>query len=124
MLDQLHSINQAAEILAGSVGTPQEQLAKGFKAFRQATIFSDDWPVESWERYDCICNTLLAGGTWQKTIDSMDLKTASECTTQISEAMKDLAADVELFRSHLVILPLATTPLSTLDLSGSCEGTP
>jgi hypothetical protein len=124
MLDQFHSINQAAGIVAGTVGTPQERLAKGFRAFRRATIFSNDWPVALWEKYDCICNTLLAGGTWQKTIDSMDLKTASECTTQISEAMKDLAADVELFRSHLVILPLATTPLSTLDLSGSCEGTP
>lgn len=122
MLDQFHSINQAAEIVAGTMGTPQERLAKGFRAFRRATIFSNDWPVSLWEKYNCICDALLAGGTWQKTIDSMDLKTASKCATQISNAMKDLAADVELARNQLVILPPATTPLSDLNLLGSCEG--
>jgi hypothetical protein len=121
MLDQFHTITQSAEILVGTVGTPQDRLAKGFKAFRRATIFSDDWPVALWEKYNCICDTLLAGGTWRKTIDRMDLKTASECVTQISTAMKDLAVAVELARSHVVILPLATTPLSVLDLSGSSE---
>ena len=79
MLDQFQSINQAAEIVAGPMGSPQERLAKGFKAFRRATVASDDWSAESWEKYDCICSTLLAGGTWQKTIDRMDLKTANEC---------------------------------------------
>jgi len=123
VLDQFHSINRAAEILVGTVETPQERLAKGFKAFRRATIFSNDWPTQLWEKYDCICNTLLANGTWQKTIDSMDLKTASECATQISKAMKDLAVAVELARSDSVVRPPATTPLSVLDLSGSCEGT-
>jgi hypothetical protein len=123
MLDQLHGINQAAEILVGTVETPQERLAKGFKAFRRATLFSNDWPMQLWEKYDCICNTLLANGTWQKTIDSMDLKTASECATQISQAMKDLAVAVKLARSHVVILPPATTPLSVLDVSGSSERT-
>ena len=112
MLDQFHSITQAAEILVGTVGTPQERLAKGFKAFRRATIFSNDWPVGLWEKYNCICDTLLAGGTWQKTIDRMNLKTASECATQISKAMKDLAVAVELAGSHVAILPPATTPLS------------
>ena len=120
MLDQFHSINQAAEILVGTVGTPQERLAKGFTAFRRATIFSNDWPVQLWEKYDCICNTLLGNRTWQKTIDSMDLKTASECATQISKAMKDLAVAVEVARSHLVIRTPANTPLSVLDC---CEGT-
>ena len=123
MLEQFHSINQAAEILVGTVGTPQERLAKGFRAFRRATIFSNDWPVALWEKYNCICDTLLAGGTWQKTIDRMDLKAASECATQISKAMKDLAVAVKLARSHLVIVPPATTPLSDLNLLGSCEGT-
>ena len=119
MLDQVHSIIQSAEILVGIVGTPQERLTKGFKAFRRATIFSNDWPVGLWEKYNCLCGTLLAGGTWQKTIDKMDLKAASECATQISKAMKDFAVAVELARSHVVILSLATTPLSVLDLSGS-----
>ena len=123
MLDQFQSIIQAAEILADTVGTPQQRLAKGFKAFRRATISSNDWPVDLWERYDCICNTLLAGGTWQKTIDRMDLKTAGECATQISKAMTDLAFAVEFARSHVVILPPATTPLSLSDLSGSAERT-
>jgi hypothetical protein len=100
MLDQYHSITQAAGIVAGTAGSPQERLAKGFKAFRRATILSNDWPVELWEKYDCICNTLLAGGTWQRTIDKMDLKAASECGAQISKAMKDLAVDVELARRH------------------------
>ena len=119
MVDQFHSIKQAAEILVGTVGTPQERLAKGFKAFRRATIFNKDWPVALWEKYNCICNTLLAGGTWQKTLDRMDLKTASECATQISRAMKDLAVAVELARRHIVILAPATTPLSVLDPSES-----
>lgn len=123
MLDQFQSINQAAEILVGTVGTPQERLAKGFKVFRQATLVSNDWPVALWERYDCICDTFLAGGTWQKTIDGMDLKTASRCATHISKAMKDLAVAVKLARSHLVIRSPATTPLSVFDPSGSCEGT-
>ena len=105
MLDQCQSINQAAEILLGTVGTPQERLAIGFKAFRKATLISSDWPVALWEKYNRICETLLAGGTWQKTIDRMDLKTASECATQISEAMKDLAVAVELARSQ-VLIPL------------------
>ena len=121
MLDQFHSINQAAEILAGTVGTPQERLAKGFKAFRRATILSNGWPAAVWEKYDCICSTLLAGGTWQKTIDRMDLKTASECAAQTSKAMKDLAVAVKLARSHVVIPPPATAPLSVVDLSGSPE---
>ncbi len=96
MLDQVRSIIQAAEILVDTVGSPHERLANGFKAFRRATIFSDDWPVGLWEKYNCICDTLLAGGTWQQTIGRMDLKTASECATHISWAMKDLAVAVEL----------------------------
>lgn len=123
MLDQFHSIIQAAEIVVGTVGTPQQRLAKGFKAFRLATIFSKDWSAELWEKYDCICNTLLAGGTWQKTIDRMNLTTASDSATQISEAMKDLAVAVELARSQVVILPPATTPVSVLDLSKGPERT-
>ena len=112
MLDQAYDINHAAEIVAGTVGTPQERLAKGFKAFRQATIFSSDWPVELWEKYNGICDTLLAGGTWQKTIGRMDLKTASQCAMQISEAMKDLAVAVELARS---------TDFASDDYSTSCR---
>jgi hypothetical protein len=100
MLDQFHSIVHAAEMLVGTVGTPQERLAKGFKAFRQATLFSNDWPVELWEQYNGICETLLAGGTWQKTIARMDLETASECATHISKAMKNLAVAVEVARRH------------------------
>ena len=112
MLNQVHSIVQAAEIVVGTVGTPQERLAKGFKAFRQATMLSNDWPVTLWEKYNGICDTLLAGGTWQKTIDRMDLKTASQCATQISKAMKDLAVGVKLAHRHVVIRPRATIPLS------------
>lgn len=99
MLDQVRSIVQAADMLVGRVGTPQERLAKGFTAFRQAAIFSQDWPVDVWEKYNCICETLLAGGTWQKTIGRMGLQAASECATQISRAMNDLAVAVELARS-------------------------
>lgn len=121
MLDQVHSIVQAAKILADTVGSPHERLAKGFKAFRRATIFSDDWPVGLWEKYNCICETLLAGGTWQQTIGRMDLKTASECATHISKAMKDLAVAVEIARSDVGILPPAIAPLSVLDLSGNSE---
>jgi len=123
MLDQFHSILQAAEMSIDTVGTPQERLAKSFRAFRRATVFNNDWPAELWEKYNCICDTLLAGGTWQKTIDRMDLKTASECATQVSTAMKDLAAAVERARSHVAIPPPAITPLSVLDLSGSPERT-
>jgi hypothetical protein len=96
LLDQVHRIIQAAEILTGAVGTPQERLAEGFKAFRRATISSNAWSVALWEQYNDICGTLLAGGTWQKTIGRMDLKTASECASQVSKAMRDLALAVEL----------------------------
>lgn len=123
MVDQVRSIIQAAEMLVGTVGTPQERLAKGFTAFRQAAIFSEDWPVDVWEEYNCICGTLLAGGTWQKTIGRMGLKTASECAIQICEAMKDLAVAVQLARSRLAILPPATTSTSVLEMSGSSERT-
>ncbi len=123
MLDQCQSINQAAEILLGTVGTPQERLAIGFKAFRKATLISSDWPVALWEKYNGICETLLAGGTWQKTIDRMDLKTASECATQISEAMKDLAVAVELARSQVLIPPPTPSPQSVLDPPACSEGT-
>jgi hypothetical protein len=109
MLDQCHSINQAAEIVVGPVGSPHERLVNGFRAFRRATIASDDWPVDLWAKYDCICNTLLAGGTWQKTIDRMDLKTANECATPISNAMKGLADDMKRAMSHPAIRPSATT---------------
>ena len=68
MLHQFYNINHAAEILVGAVGTPQERLAKGFKAFRRATTSSNDWPLALWEKYNSICDTLLAGGSWQKTI--------------------------------------------------------
>jgi hypothetical protein len=112
MFDQVHSILQAAEILVSTVGTPNERLAKGFKAFRQATIFSDDWPGALWDKYNCICDTLLAGGTWQRTIGRMDTSTACECATRISKAMKDLAAAVEIARIHAPFLSSATTPLS------------
>lgn len=123
MVDQVHGIKQAADIVVGTVGTPQERLAEGFKAFRRATMFCTDWSVELWEKYNCICETLLAGGTWQKTIGRMDLETASECATEISQAMKDLAVAVGLARRHVVIPPPATTPLSVADLSGSSERT-
>jgi hypothetical protein len=93
MLAQVHSIIQAAELLVGTVGSPQERLAKGLKAFWRATIFGNDWPVELWKRCNCICDSVSACGTW--TMDRMDLKTARECATQLSKAMKDLAVAVE-----------------------------
>lgn len=114
MLDQFHSIVQAAEILVGSVGSPHERLAKGFKAFRQATIFSNDWPVELWEKYNGICETLLAGGTWQKTIARMDLETASQCATHISKAMKNLAVAVDVARKR-AMAPDSTVPLKPVE---------
>jgi hypothetical protein len=98
MLDQFHAIVQAAEMLVVSVGTPHERLAKAFKALRQATLFSNDWPVELWDKYNGICETLLAGGTWQKTIAGMDLETARECGTRLHKAMKSLAVAVEAAR--------------------------
>lgn len=123
MLDQVHSILQAAEILVDSVGTPQERLAKGFKAFRRATILSTDWSAALWEKYDFICDILLAGGTWQKTIAGMDPKTASECASQVSEVMKDLAIAVAVARNKAVLLPSATTPQSVSAPSGNPERT-
>jgi hypothetical protein len=119
MSEQVHNILEAAKTLVGTVGTPQERLAKGFKAFRQATISSNDWSGALWEKYNCICDTLLAGGTWQKTIDRMDLKTACQCATQISKAMKKLAIAVEFARRPVVIPAPITTSLAALDLSGS-----
>jgi hypothetical protein len=72
MVDQVHGIIQAAKTLLSTVGTPHERLAKGSKAFRQATIFSSHWSRALWDKYNGICDTFLAGGTWQKTIGGMD----------------------------------------------------
>ncbi len=122
MTDQIHSIVQAAEIVAAGEGTPQERLAQGFKAFRRATVASSEWPVELWEKYDCICDRLLAGGTWQKTIDRMDPQTAGECTAHVSKAMKAFAAAVEGVRNHAALSHGAVASARDLNLLESSEG--
>lgn len=124
MTDQIHSIVQAAEIVGGGEGTPQERLAQGFKAFRRATVASSDWPVELWEKYDCICDTLLAGGTWQKTIDQMDPQTAGECTAHVSKAMKAFAAALESVRNHTARSQRAVVQVCDVSLLESLERTP
>ena len=118
MSDQVDNIIEAAKILVGAVGTAQERLAKGFRAFRQATLLSSDWSVVSWEKYNGICDILLAGGTWQKTIGRMDEKTASQCAAQVSQAMKDLAVAVEFARNaHSASDNHSTVPLSCREVS-------
>jgi hypothetical protein len=117
MLDQFNRITQAAEILSGTFGTPQDRLVKGFKAFYRATIVSDDWPAHLWEKYNNICETLLAGGTLQKTVDGMNPKSAGECSKQVAQDMKDLAAAVELVRTQRMIPPSVIAPLPSLDTS-------
>jgi hypothetical protein len=112
MLNQFHSITQAAEILTGPLGTPQERLVRGFKAFWRATIVNNDWPPDLRDKYDGICDIALAGGTLQKTADRMDSQAAGECATQLSKSMKDLGVAVELARTRVVTPALATTSLS------------
>jgi hypothetical protein len=115
MLDQFNRITQAVEILNGTCGTPQERLVKGFKAFYRATIVSDDWPAHLWDKYNGICETVLAGGTLQKTADRMDLKTASQCARQVASDMTDLAAAVELARTQRAVTPPVIAPLPSQD---------
>jgi hypothetical protein len=114
MLDQFNSIAQAAEMLVGRDGTPHERIAKGFSALRRATMFNNDWSVELWEKYNCICNTLLAGGTWQRTIARMDTATASKCATHIYREMKNLAFSVEVARRH-AMAPHFGVPLEPVE---------
>lgn len=117
MLDQFNRITQAVEILNDTTGTPQERLIKGFRAFYQATIVSDDWPADLWEKYNGICETLLTGGTLQKTVDGMNLETAGECSNQVAKDMTDLAAAVEVVRAHRANPRPITAPLPGLDTS-------
>ncbi len=117
MLDQFNRITEAADILSGISGTPQERLVKGFKAFYRATIVSDDWPAHLWEKYNDICETLLAGGTLQKTVDGMNLKIAGECSKKVAKDMTDLAAAVEIVRNQRVIPHSIIAPLPSLDAS-------
>jgi hypothetical protein len=112
MLDQFTRITQAAEIMNGASGTPQERLVRGFKAFYRAIIVSEDWPAHLWDQYNSICELVLAGGTLQKTADRMDLKTASECAERVATEMIDLAAAVDLARTHQLIPPPAVAPLA------------
>jgi hypothetical protein len=111
MLDQCHRIIQAAEIVNGVSGTPQERLVRGFKAFYRATIVSGDWPGHLWDQYNGICEVVLAGGTLQKTADRMDLNSANECVKRVASQMTDLAAAVELARTQQVIPPPVVIPL-------------
>jgi hypothetical protein len=128
MLDQFHRINQAAEILNGASGTPQERLVRGFKAFYRAIIVSEDWPAHLWDQYNGICELVLAGGTLQKTANRMDLKTAGECAKRVATEMTDLAAAVDLVRaqrliSRPVVAPLAgqdDSPASPAEWTGMC----
>ena len=52
MLNQFHLITQAAEILDGTTGAPQERLVKGFKASCRATIANEDWPASVWSVFN------------------------------------------------------------------------
>lgn len=124
MLDQFESIVQAAQIVAGDRGTPQQRLAEGFRAFRRATRSSGDWPAPLWEKYDEICHLLLARGSWQKTLDGMDAETANECAARVSHAMNDLATAVELARTDAMIHPRRAVGRPTSDLSASFRSSP
>lgn len=115
MLDQFNRITQAIEILNGTTASPQERLVKGFKAFYRATIVSEDWPAHLWDKYNGICELVLAGGTLQKTADRMDLQTAAECTTRVAAEMTDLAAAVELTRIQQIVPPPVIVPLPGQD---------
>lgn len=105
MLDQFICITKAAEILNGTTGAPQERLVRGFKAFYRATIVSEDWPAHLWDKYNGICELVLAGGTLQKTADGMSLETANACAKRVATDMTDLAAAVELARTQRLIPP-------------------
>ena len=110
MLDQFNRITQAAGILNGTVGTPQERLVRGFKAFYRAIIVSEDWPAHLWDQYNGICELVLAGGTLQKTADRMDLKTAGQCVRRVAMDMTDLAVAVELARMQRLMPPPVIIP--------------
>jgi hypothetical protein len=94
-LNKSFQVAKAAEVLYGTVGTPQERLIRGGTLFWVATIFSGDWTSQLAEKINHICRVLFAGGTVRKTVAGMNSKTASECATQLGNEMTSVAAEIE-----------------------------
>jgi hypothetical protein len=94
-LNKSLQVAKAAEVLYGTIGTPQERLIRGGTLFWVATIFSGDWTSQLAEKISHICRVLFAGGTLRKTAAGMNAKTASECATQLGNEMTSVAAEIE-----------------------------
>jgi hypothetical protein len=94
MPDSLYHVAQAAETLAGPHGTVKEKLVKAGGEFWAAMIYREEWTPELQGRAERICQTLLAGGTVEMTVNKMDPDTAARTVTELTEAMARLAADI------------------------------
>jgi hypothetical protein len=94
-LNKSDQITKAAEVLQGTVRTPQERLIRGGTLFWVATIFSGDWSSRLAAKINHICRILFAGGTVRRTVSGMDAETASKCATQLGNEMNSVAAQIQ-----------------------------
>jgi hypothetical protein len=100
MPDSLYHVAQAAETLAGPHGTAKEKLVKAGGEFWAAMIYREEWTPELQVRAERICQTLLAGGTVEMTVNQMDSDTAARTATELTAALARLAADIARARDE------------------------
>jgi hypothetical protein len=94
MSDLLYHVVQAAETLAGPYGTAKEKLIRAGGEFWAAMWYRDEWTPELLEKADRICETLLAEGTIETTVNKMDSETAASTAEELTAAVAHLAADI------------------------------
>jgi hypothetical protein len=100
MSDLLHHVAQAAEIMADPHGTTKDKLAKAGREFWEALRYPCEWTPELQETADRICETLLAEGTIENTVNKMDSETATTTAIELAATMAWLAADIALARTR------------------------
>jgi hypothetical protein len=99
MPDSLYHVTQAAETLAGSQGTAKEKLIKAGGEFWAAMWYRNEWTPELLLKADRICETLLADGPINTTVNNMDPETAARTATELAATMVRLLADIAVART-------------------------
>jgi hypothetical protein len=94
MPDLLYHIAQAAETLAGPHGTVKRKLVQAGGEFWAAMQYREEWTPELLARADRICETLLADGTIETTVNKMEPEKAASIAIELAATMARLAADI------------------------------
>jgi hypothetical protein len=95
-----HLVEQAASFLQSSSATPKEKLVIGGKLLWAATMVSKDWTPELLDRARTAYKFLLKCGNMKRTLEEMNEKDASQCLTQFTKDVTQLATDIEQARSQ------------------------